>query len=670
MSDHERDTDTLNMFGETSLKLPTSTKRGVAGVAGVTEYINPLKNSSLGVAAPATPPMKPGVTDVTSSPEPSIPTEGGGANSRPLGKYTDPKEGDALLTKLGKKRPCFATHYTKFKLQEGDKERPAGLWWHGIKQRGGEQVNEDVRIADPIEVTAVSRDVNGGNFGRQLRFVNTEGKTCKRVLPMKLLSEGGGELRRELLDMGHTHVVRHRARLADFIMESVPAGRIIAATTTGWHDNAAAFVLPHRTLGNQDYAFSAEAMRSSYFETRGSLDGWRREVAGRAQGNPILIFCLCVALAGPLIWPAKQQSSGGLGFNLRGASSRGKTTALQAAASVWGSPMFMRPWSATGNGIEALAASQNDTCMILDELSQASPFEAGSMVYMVANGAGKQRAARTGGIRDAQYWRLMLLSSGERTLASHLSEAGKTVKPGQDARLLDIPATGRDYGAFDDPQGMPPSDFANAIKAASAEHHGHAGTAFISHLLKCEQDLPGVYSDMMADPAFSAETDGVASRAAGAFGLLAMAGELATEAGITGWNEGDALDGVTTCFELWKSERGSLPPEDAAILDGVGEFIQRHGDSRFAPLHPDSIDFRRISDRAGFWCDAQGGRVFYFHSAALREAARGYDTRMIATALDNAGWLCDKEGGKRSVSKKIQGSSQRLYAVLPQEVKP
>ncbi|MDZ7852014.1 MAG: DUF927 domain-containing protein [Halomonas sp.] len=67
-------------------------------------------------------------------------------------------------------------------------------------------------------------------------------------------------------------------------------------------------------------------------------------------------------------------------FTLRGASGEGKTTGLQAAASVWGSPQFLRPWSATGNGIEALAASQNDTCMVLDELSQASPFEVGGMV--------------------------------------------------------------------------------------------------------------------------------------------------------------------------------------------------------------------------------------------------------------------------------------------------
>ncbi|MGM0983286.1 MAG: hypothetical protein ACQEXG_07635 [Pseudomonadota bacterium] len=215
---------------------------------------------------------------------------------------------------------------------------------------------------------------------------------------------------------------------------------------------------------------------------------------------------------------------------------------------------------------------------------------------------------------------------------------------------------------------MAPSDFANAIKTATAEHYGCAGMAFINYLLMYDHDLPAVYHKLMQDPAFSNETDGVANRAAGAFGLLAMAGELATEAGITGWDEGEALDAAVTCLSLWKSERGSLPPEDAAILDGVSEFIQRHGDSRFGPLLPGDSDARRIIDRAGFWRDAQGGRVFYFTSAALREAAKGYDIKTIAGALDAAGWLHEKERGKRSVNKRVQGSLHRLYAVLPQEV--
>lgn len=650
--------DNLDLFGEVSdtttpaNKHPSHIPAGTTGTAG-TSAQEPSENSTL---------------EKIQSDAPTGNTAGTPGTNAPLGKETDPQDGEPLTPDI--KRPSFANHNKHFVVDETVK--PAGLWWHGTKQRNGELVNDDLRIADPIEVTAVSRDEHGGNFGRRLRFRNSEGRWCERVLPMRLLSEGGAELRRELLDMGHTHSLKHRAKLADFIMESHPKDRIVAATTTGWHDNASAFVLPHRTLGNQDYSFSAEAMRSTYFEARGNLEGWRDNVASKAESNPILILCVCVALAGPLIWPAKQQAAGGLGFNLKGKSSRGKTTGLQMASSVWGSPQFLRPWAATGNGVEALAASQNDTCMVLDELSQANPHEAGSMVYMVANGVGKQRAARTGGIREAQRWRLMLLSSGERSLASHMSEAGKTAKAGQDARLLDMPATDRRYGAFDDTQGMNPSDFANAIKSATADHYGHAGMAFINHLLK-RDDLPALYHDFMQDPAFTGTQDGVSSRAAGAFGLLAMAGELATEAGITGWQPGHALKAIATCFALWQSERGSLPPEDMAILEGVRSFIERHGDSRFSELTPSRPDYLpaqhtpTVHQRAGYWSNIGDDRVFYFQKAELEEAARGFDAKTIAAVLDKANWLYEKEAKRLAVNKRVNGTVKRLYAVLPKE---
>ncbi|MDZ7852013.1 MAG: DUF927 domain-containing protein [Halomonas sp.] len=82
------------------------------------------------------------------------------------------------------------------------------------------------------------RDEHGGNFGRQLRFVNAEGQTCKRISPMRLLSEGGTDLRRRASGHGaDPGSLEHRAELAEFIMESSPKARIVAATTTGWHDD-------------------------------------------------------------------------------------------------------------------------------------------------------------------------------------------------------------------------------------------------------------------------------------------------------------------------------------------------------------------------------------------------------------------------------------------------
>ena len=114
----------------------------------------------------------------------------------------------------------------------------------------------------------------------------------------------------------------------------------------------------------------------------------------------------------------------------------------------------MRAWRATANGLEATAAALNDSLLVLDEISEVNPREIGSIIYALANGQGKQRAKRNGGSRDSFRWRTIVLSSGERTLSAHMQEAGQNIKAGQKTRLLNIHATDRLYGAFDNLHGL------------------------------------------------------------------------------------------------------------------------------------------------------------------------------------------------------------------------
>jgi putative DNA primase/helicase len=61
----------------------------------------------------------------------------------------------------------------------------------------------------------------------------------------------------------------------------------------------------------------------------GKLSSWKDEVANLAEGNPVLLFALSTAFAGPLLRFAGIE---GGGFHLHGGSSKGKTTAAQLAA--------------------------------------------------------------------------------------------------------------------------------------------------------------------------------------------------------------------------------------------------------------------------------------------------------------------------------------------------
>ena len=558
-------------------------------------------------------------------------------------------------------RPEFHIHDDWFQLH-GQRHRP-GLYWHTwtTPRNNAEAEPIDEWVCTPIHADAITANDKGESFGLLLRFVNPNGLWREWAAPMHLLKGSAEELRGELLNMGVRIDPKKRNLLVQWMMGIYPKSRIIAALCTGWHGKS--FVLPQRTIGAENIRFQSEHAAHNDFVTKGSLNGWRKNVATLCSRNPMLLLAVSTAFVGPLLKRAKLQETGGTGIHMVGDSSQGKTTGLQAAGSVWGAPGFVRTWRATSNGLEATAAALNDTLLVLDEISECDPREIGAIVYALANGTGKQRASRTGGMRESARWRIMALSSGERSLSAHMSEGGKRAKAGQEVRLLDVPATARAHGLFDTLHGHPDGrSFADTLKQETGKHYGHAGVAFVQALVNENRDLPALYAKACAIPGFTSR-DGVEGRAAAVFALLGLAGELATEYDITGWDEGEALAAATTGYDLWREFRGQGQTETRQILQLVSDFILRNGDARFSSIACDADV--PIRDRAGYWRDTSEGRIYLFNSPALREAATGFDIRRILTALDSAGWIIEHDLGKRSKKVKVGGSSVSLYTIRP-----
>ncbi|GHL73939.1 hypothetical protein ECZU34_16870 [Escherichia coli] len=66
------------------------------------------------------------------------------------------------------------------------------------------------------------------------------------------------------------------------------------------------------------------------------------------------------------------------------------------------------------------------------------------------------------------------------------------------------------------------------------------------------------------------------------FALLAVAGEIATLNGITGWQEGSAYGAVQICLHAAERARPYCQPEDEGVLAQIKRFITAHQYSRFA----------------------------------------------------------------------------------------
>jgi putative DNA primase/helicase len=148
------------------------------------------------------------------------------------------------------------------------------------------------------------------------------------------------------------------------------------------------------------------------------------------------------------------------------------------AASVWGNPQsYCRLWRSTTNGLEGLASLHNDGLLILDELSQMDPREAGDAAYLLANGQGKTRASRTGSVKQSSRWTLFFLSAGEESLSAIMAKSGQRSNTGQEIRLADIEAdAGRDMGIFETIHDqLSPASMALSLKKYTDHFYGAVG---------------------------------------------------------------------------------------------------------------------------------------------------------------------------------------------------
>lgn len=551
------------------------------------------------------------------------------------------------------KRPSFVVHI------KDDGDYAAGVWYLGVKDGN----DFDQRIASPIQIEAVTHDDQENNFGRLLRFLNTNGVWREWAMPMELLKGKGDEVRGELLSMGVSIDPKANNLLNNYLQTSNPAHRVCCALQTGWHGNS--FVLPDEVIGEGAGKIILQTGDSRHVEyTRaGTLEGWRNGISMMAINNPMLMLAISSAFTGALFYKVHGESGG---IHLIGNSSTGKSTAIDAACSVWGGDTYKRSWRATSNGLEGAAAMFNDGLLALDEISECDPKEVGAIVYALGNGQGKQRAGRTGNARRVTKWRTFILSSGERSVESTMLDAGFRINAGQSVRLLDIPVT-RTYGLYDDLKGHTNGALlSDAIKLATTKHYGLAGREFIKHLASDARDLKPMLAAMMKHSVFKSDhAEGQEIRVAGKLAIVALAGELATQCGITGWQQNAAIEAAGIAYKAWLDGREAGNSEQHKIIESVRNFIDAHGDSRFSDA--DTNSGVKVNNRAG-WFRWDGTapdavREYLFTSGGMGEALKGYDFKSACKVLVEAGMLIKSAPDKNQTSITVSGGRKWLYVV-------
>lgn len=528
-------------------------------------------------------------------------------------------------------------------------------------------------ISSPVLVTAKTRDDSSNNWGVLLQWKDDNGVKHIQALSMELFQTDGADLRKALAYQGVTIAPDQRARnLFQCYLMSYRANRYaLCVDRVGWHENV--FVLPHVQIGqtadNDLIVYQASNTLDNRYQSKGTLAQWQSDVAQLVASHSLLVFSLSTAFTGQLLTPLNQQ---GGGFHIKGGSSKGKSTALNLACSVWGNPEnFYRTWRATGNNLEHTAYMHNDGFLVLDEIGEINnPKELGNIVYMLANGMGKGRMTKQITAKPMHQWKVIFLSSGEKSLKDIMQEQGQKTKLGQEIRLADIDIDQSEYGIFDC------IDFAEDGAKQSIElakhlnqSYGVAGIAWLEYItshkdqmIKQAEQLLDQYREALA----SHHTQGHIVRVANYFALVAVAGELASQANITGWQSGTAFNAVQQVFNQWLGGFEQVGDfEDMEMLAHVKAFFEANESSRFESITPDPDHAERIYNRVGYWKIENGEKVFYVMSEQFKnEICKGYDSRKVAKALLNYG-LLEHDTGKPTKTVRLPNRTKalRVYAV-------
>ncbi|WP_262299649.1 DUF927 domain-containing protein [Microvirga sesbaniae] len=549
-----------------------------------------------------------------------------------------------------------------------------GLWFDS-----GKDDATPMQLSGPFRVLGLARDQGGDGWAIALEWRDRDGLLHRHFVPLADLIGDGTDVVKPLVS-GGLEISPQSDRLKKLKAGFVGLdcrNRVRLVKRSGWHGSA--FVLPHVTLGNAEgesvvYDGKADAAR---YAQKGTLDEWIKHVAQPAAGNSRLIMALSLAFAGPL---ADLLNDEGGGVHLVGGSSLGKSTALVVAGSVWGGGGrggFTQTWRATGNALEAIARAHSGTLLALDELGELDAREAGSTAYLLVNGQGKARGTRDGDARVRSEWRIMLLSSGEIGLGDKIAETGKRAKAGQLIRLVDVPAdAGKRLGLFEDTKGHEPANFSKSIKAASLQYYGTAGQAFAAILA----DNPDLVAEAARDRIETIQrkiletagtNGGQAFRVAQRFALIAAAGELARDALNLPWGENEPERAAAICFDAWRSTLGGEGPgELLAAVEALRAAVEKHGESRFRPLHELAADMpvngQGFRDLIGYRFHRNKQLYWGFTATGWKEVLAGVaEPKSVAAMLADRGELLvsNSDRATHRYHVKVEGTSKAVYAV-------
>ena len=360
-------------------------------------------------------------------------------------------------------------------------ELAAGDWEadeDGVRRKAG----YGYEIACPHPILPVERLVNIDTGEERVRVAYRKGSQWRSTIVEKVVLANANKVT-ELARLGIAVTSQNARAFVEYMndLENLNYERIPEKKSIGRFgyipgEGFSPFVDGLIFDGDANFKAMFRAVRPS-----GSLEEWRGTALDCMKMSTTARIILASSFASVLLEPL-----GALPFfvHLWGVDSgSGKTVALMLAASVWGDPAvgnYIKTFDATVVGHEKTAAFLNHLPLCLDELQLARDNRGRLQfdVYKLAQGVGRTRGNRGGGVDMTPTWRNCILTTGESPLTAQGAGAGAV------NRVIDIECKASEAVVTD---GM---RVANALK----RNFGFAGRMFVEELYK-----PGVIDRITAE---------------------------------------------------------------------------------------------------------------------------------------------------------------------------
>ena len=331
-----------------------------------------------------------------------------------------------LESKKQNERMVYVDQVTEFTGQK--LELDAGEWQaddFGVSRRG--KFGEEIACPHPILPVERLVNIDTGVEKLKLAFCKGDRRWREVVADKKLLASNNSIL--ELANMGIAVTSENSRALVhyisdlenlnyDLIPERKSVSRLGYIESEGFSPYVDGLIFD----GDANFRHIFESIRSA-----GKRREWLELALSLRQGNVMALIVLAVSFESVLVKPC-----GSLPFFVHlwgGESGTGKTVALMLAASVWGNPemgRYIQTFNSTVVGREKLAAFLNHLPLIVDELQLARDGR-GKLnfdVYALAEGVGRTRGNKNGGVDQTPTWQNCILTSGETPITGASSGAG------------------------------------------------------------------------------------------------------------------------------------------------------------------------------------------------------------------------------------------------------